>query len=119
MQVVSGPIGRSRVRPRLRLPGAAAGRDDSVLGVVRRQCGRSGAQGWAGAWFVAIHPFEDGNGRIGRAVADMALARSESSPQRFYSLFRAVQQNRQGYYDRIKSAQKGEIWMSPLGCSSS
>jgi Fic family protein len=49
-------------------------------------------------WFVSIHPFEDGNGRIARAIADMALARSEESPQRFYSMSAQIRQERDDYY---------------------
>ena len=60
-------------------------------------------------WFVTIHPFDDGNGRIARAIADMALARSESSPQRFYSMSTEIQQRRQSYYDVLETIQKGNL----------
>jgi Fic family protein len=66
-------------------------------------------------WFVTIHPFDDGNGRIARAIADMALARSESSPQRFYSMSTEIRQRRQSYYDVLETIQKGNLditdWM--------
>jgi Fic family protein len=72
-------------------------------------------------WFVTIHPFEDGNGRIARAIADMSLARSESSPQRFYSMSAQIQVERQAYYDMLESTQKGGREITPwlewfLGC---
>lgn len=60
-------------------------------------------------WFVTIHPFEDGNGRIARAIADMALARSEGSPQRFYSMSAQIRQERKSYYDTLEKTQKGDL----------
>ena len=60
-------------------------------------------------WFVTIHPFEDGNGRIARALADMSLARSENSPQRFYSLSGQIRRDRSRYYGSLERAQKGDL----------
>jgi Fic family protein len=60
-------------------------------------------------WFVTIHPFEDGNGRIARALADMSLARSEKSAQRFYSLSAQIRRNQSVYYDSLESTQKGDL----------
>ena len=60
-------------------------------------------------WFVTIHPFEDGNGRIARAIADMALARSEDSPQRFYSMSAQIGAERNEYYDILEETQKGDL----------
>jgi hypothetical protein len=60
-------------------------------------------------WFVTIHPFEDGNGRIARALADMALARSEGSPQRFYSMSAQIRVERKTYYDTLERTQKGDL----------
>jgi Fic family protein len=60
-------------------------------------------------WFVTIHPFEDGNGRIARAIADMALARSEDSAQRFYSMSAQIRRERAAYYDILESTQKGDL----------
>ena len=60
-------------------------------------------------WFVTIHPFEDGNGRIARALADMLLARSEHSKQRFYSMSAQIQHERSAYYDILEQCQKGSL----------
>ncbi len=65
--------------------------------------------GIAHFWFVTIHPFEDGNGRIGRAIADMALARSEKSAQRFYSISAQIWRERNDYYDYLEETQKGDL----------
>lgn len=66
-------------------------------------------------WFVTIHPFEDGNGRIARAIADMLLARSEKSKQRFYSMSAQIQRERKEYYSILEHCQKGTLditaWM--------
>jgi Fic family protein len=60
-------------------------------------------------WFVTVHPFDDGNGRIARAIADMALARSEGSPQRFYSMSSQTRAERIDYYATLASAQKSDV----------
>jgi Fic family protein len=66
-------------------------------------------------WFVTIHPFDDGNGRIARAIADLALARSEQSAQRFYSMSSQIRQERAAYYDILERTQRGTLdvtlWM--------
>ena len=77
--------------------------------------------GLAHLWFVTIHPFEDGNGRIARAVGDMALARAERSVQRYYSLSAQIQRERKDYYDWLEKTQKGSLdvtdWLEWfLGC---
>lgn len=58
-------------------------------------------------WFVTIHPFDDGNGRIARAIADMLLARADGTPQRFYSMSNAICQRRKSYYDVLEHTQHG------------
>lgn len=65
--------------------------------------------GLAHLWFVTIHPFDDGNGRIGRAILDMALARSDRSPWRCYSVSSQIRHERKAYYDALESAQKGTM----------
>jgi Fic family protein len=72
-------------------------------------------------WFVTLHPFDDGNGRIARAIADMALARSEGSPQRFYSMSAQIEAERNAYYTTLERTQKGTLDVSGwaewfLGC---
>jgi len=65
--------------------------------------------GLAHLWFVTLHPFEDGNGRIARAIGDMALARADASAQRFYSLSTQIQRERQAYYTQLEQTQKGTL----------
>lgn len=60
-------------------------------------------------WFVTIHPFEDGNGRIARAIADLMLARAEQTPQRFYSMSAQIQRERHAYYTMLERCQKGSL----------
>lgn len=60
-------------------------------------------------WFVTIHPFDDGNGRIARAIADMLLAQSENSQQRFYSMSSQIQRVRNDYYNELEKTQKGNL----------
>ena len=114
MQVISGPMGREQVHyeapPAERLDRemgaflAWFNEHTEIDGVLRA--------GLAHLWFVTIHPFDDGNGRIARAVADMALARSEDSPQRFYSMSSQIMRERNDYYDVLERTQKGAVDVS-------
>jgi Fic family protein len=123
MQVVSGPIGKERVRLQApaaaRLPAEMAEFLDWFNGPVTADLVLKAAQ--AHLWFVTIHPFDDGNGRIARAIADLALARSEQSPKRFYSMSAQIRQERNDYYEILERTQKGTLDITPwmewfLGC---
>jgi Fic family protein len=115
MQVVSGPVGQERVH--FEAPGAARLEEEmerflhwfdeeSALDLVVKAA-------VAHLWFVTIHPFDDGNGRIARAVADMVLARSEKSPQRFYSMSAQIRVERSAYYDILERTQRGPMDITP------
>ena len=111
MQVVSGPFGREKVH----FEAPAATRLDremaSFLDWFEREAKLDPVLKSAVAhlWFVTIHPFEDGNGRIARAIADLALARSEQNPQRFYSMSSQIRVERKAYYDTLEATQKGGL----------
>jgi len=111
MQVVSGPIGRERVH--YEAPKAAALSNEMKAFVDwfngSRDIDAVFKAAVAHLWFVTIHPFDDGNGRIARAIADMALARSEASSQRFYSMSAQIRQERNIYYDILEATQKGDL----------
>jgi Fic family protein len=117
MEVVSGPIGNERVH----FTAPSANRLAAEMRAFLKWFNANAdidlvlKAGLAHLWFVTIHPFDDGNGRIARAIADMALARSENSPQRFYSMSAQIRQERRAYYDILESTQKGKLditqWM--------
>ena len=115
MQVVSGPIGRETVHfqapPANTLPHQtaaflqwfnAAPQSDALVHA-----------GLAHLWLVTLHPFDDGNGRISRAVGDMALAQAEGTAQRFYSLSAQIQRERKQYYDQLEATQSGTLDITP------
>jgi Fic family protein len=123
MQVVSGPIGKEHVH----YEAPAAGRLDHEMATFIEWFNKAPdidevlKAGLAHLWFVTIHPFDDGNGRIARAIADMALARSEKSSQRFYSMSAQIRQERGTYYDILEQTQKDTLDITPwmewfLGC---
>lgn len=108
MQVVSGQLGRERVH--YEAP-AAKHLGDEMNAFLDWFNGGGDLDpvlkaGLAHLWFVTIHPFDDGNGRIARAIADMALARSEDSSQRFYSMSAQIRVDRKAYYDVLERTQK-------------
>jgi Fic family protein len=115
MQVVSGAIGKERVHyeapPAAKLPGEMKAfldwfeTNDDTDPVLRAAI--------AHLWFVTIHPFDDGNGRIARAIADMALTRSDRSSQRFYSMSAQIRQERNAYYDMLEATQRGDLDITP------
>ena len=110
MQVVSGALGREKIHyeapPHDRLNAEmtrflawlnAGPATDPVL-----------TSALAHFWFLTIHPFDDGNGRIARAIADMILARSENSAQRFYSMSAQIEVERKNYYLKLERNQRGD-----------
>ena len=111
MQVVSGPMGRERVH--FQAPDSAVldaemnlfldwfNRDLPVDPVIKAAV--------AHFWFVTIHPFDDGNGRIARTLADMQLARADGSSQRFYSMSAQIRMERSAYYAMLEKTQKGDL----------
>jgi Fic family protein len=119
MQVRSGPMGKERVH--FQAPAA-----------VRLQAEMREFLGWFNApsgvrpnidpvikaavahiWFVTVHPFDDGNGRIARAIADMALARADDTKDRFYSMSSGIEAQRSEYYLQLESAQRGSLDITP------
>ena len=122
MQVVSGPIGRERVHYEApaseRLDAEMTRFLDWFETVTPDPVLKAGI---AHLWFVTIHPFDDGNGRIARAIADLALARAEGTAQRFYSMSAQIRTERKAYYDMLGSTQKGDLDITPwlswfIGC---
>jgi Fic family protein len=115
MQVVSGPIGKERVH--YEAPPAKKLNDE--MRAFLQWCEHDETTdsllkaAIAHFWFVTIHPFEDGNGRIGRAIADLMLSRSEKIPQRFYSMSAQIREERKTYYDVLEKTQKGELDITP------
>ena len=123
MQVVSGPFSKERVH--FEAPEAARLEEEMDRFLDWFENGpeidpvlKSGV---AHLWFVTVHPFEDGNGRIGRAIADMALARAEETPERFYSMSSQIEAERRDYYNELERCQRGGLDITPwlewfLGC---
>ncbi|MFG5777442.1 Fic family protein [Comamonas sp. J-3] len=111
MQVVSGPFERQKVHyeapPAARIPGEMAAllawvnNADALPGFIKAGLGH--------LWFVTVHPFDDGNGRMARALGDLLLARVDGSGQRFYSLSAQIQRERKAYYEILERTQKGDM----------
>lgn len=111
MRVISGPIGKEKVHyeapPAKRVADEMAKflnwfeqpKDEDPLLIA----------GLAHLWFITIHPFDDGNGRIARAIADMALARADKTEQRFYSMSAQIRVKRKDYYNMLESTQKEKL----------
>ena len=123
MQVVSGAMGRENVH--FEAPDADL-LDEEVCRFLEWFEGSTTIDpvlkaGIAHFWFVTIHPFEDGNGRIARAIAELALARADGVAERFYSMSTQIEKERRQYYDSLESSQRGTIditlWLEWfLGC---
>ena len=118
MQVVSGPMGKERVHfeaPPAKLIELEVNRflkwfnkdttnlrNDEIIEPVIKS-------GLAHLWFVTIHPFDDGNGRIARAIADMQLSRTERTHYRFYSMSAQIERQKSEYYDILEQSQRGSL----------
>lgn len=111
MQVVSGGIGHEKVH--YQAPSADRLKEEMVrlINYINTDTKTDLVikAGIVHLWFVIIHPFEDGNGRIARALTDMMLARSENSSDRFYSISSQIQKNRKAYYEILEETQKDSV----------
>jgi Fic family protein len=128
MQVVSGPVGRDRLRKKnIHFEAPAAVRlPQEVKDFLQWFEGKEAIDpilraAVAHLWFVTIHPFEDGNGRVSRAIADMALARADGSALRFYSMSTQIEAEKKQYYENLEQTQQGGLNITPwiiwfLGC---
>ncbi len=115
MQVVSGPIGRQRVH--FEAPPTDTLATEMACFLEWANTNTSDhpilKAGLGHLWFITLHPFDDGNGRIARAISDLLLARADGSPQRFYSLSAQIQRERREYYDILERTQKGSLEVTP------
>lgn len=111
MQVMSGPIGHERVHYQAPAAKKVAREMSAFVTWIDADIAIDPVlkAALAHLWFVTVHPFDDGNGRIARAIADMALARSEESSQRFYSMSAQIRLERKAYYDILEASQKGDL----------
>jgi Fic family protein len=111
MQVVSGAAGHQRVHYQAPPAGRIEAEMEAFIAWFNAPSALDGlvAAALAHLWFVTIHPFDDGNGRIARTLADMTLARSEGSPDRFYSLSSQIRKQRPEYYGSLERTQKGDL----------
>jgi Fic family protein len=111
MQVVSGPLGHERVHYQAPAATRLETEMSAFLDWFNNDAGIDPVvkAALAHLWFVTLHPFEDGNGRIARALADMTLSRSDETPQRFYSMSAQIRQQRKAYYDVLEQTQKGDL----------
>lgn len=111
MQVVSGSVTRQRVH----YEAPPASRLETEMAYFLDWLNKPGQEpaliksGLGHLWFVTVHPFDDGNGRIARAIGDLLLTRAEDSPQRFYSLSAQIQRERKAYYEILERTQKGNL----------
>lgn len=114
MQVVSGAMGKERVH----YEAPDAGRLAKEMKVFLKWFNSSVTtdlvlkSAIAHFWFVSIHPFDDGNGRIARAIADMVLAKADADKQRFYSMSAQIRLQRKAYYEVLEKNQRGQLDIS-------
>ncbi len=111
MQVVSGPIGKEKMHYQAPPAKLVDNEISSFLEWFNSETAIEPVikSGLAHLWFVTIHPFDDGNGRIARAIADMQLARADMTNQRFYSMSAHIERQKKKYYDILEKTQKGSM----------
>ena len=111
MQVVSGPLGRQRMHFEAPPADRLQSETDRFINWANSASNEPPLikAGLAHLWLVTLHPFDDGNGRIARAVGDLFLARADGSPQRFYGLSAEIQRQRKAYYDILERTQKQSL----------
>jgi Fic family protein len=111
MQVVSGPLGRQHVHFQAPPAKGLEAETARFFDWVNRESSEPPLikAGLAHLWFVTLHPFDDGNGRIARAIGDLLLARADGSAQRFYSLAAQIQRARKRYYEVLERTQRGTL----------
>lgn len=118
MQVVSGAMGKEKVHYQAPESSVIPTEMDQFMDWINSKTDLEPVikAAIAHLWFVTIHPFDDGNGRIGRALTDLLLARADGSTQRFYSMSSQIRKERKTYYDILESTQKGGLditnWLS-------
>ena len=111
MQVVSGPIGKQKIH----FEAVPADKINNEINIfldwlnLESETDAVIKAGVAHLWFLTIHPFEDGNGRIARAISEMALSKSENSAKRYYSLSAQIKSDRSNYYSMLEITQKGSL----------
>jgi len=115
IQVTSGPMGKERVHFEAPSADKIPQEMDAFLAWFNTNEDQDPVlkAAFAHLWFVTLHPFEDGNGRIARAIADLQLARADQSKQRFYSMSAQIQAERNSYYDLLEATQKGDLDITP------
>lgn len=115
MQVVSGPLGREKVHFQAPDASRIEGEMEKFLEWFNHETELDPVlkAGVAHLWFVTIHPFDDGNGRVARAIADMQLARADRGGQRYYSMSAQIRQERNAYYAILEKTQKGTLNVTP------
>lgn len=123
MQVISGPVGKKKVHFEAPPAGLLKTEMSALIPWINKTINMDGIIKAAVChlWFITIHPFDDGNGRIARTLTDMLLARDENNPKRFYSLSSQIMAERNDYYDTLNATQTGSlditIWLEWfLGC---
>lgn len=111
MQVVSGPIGKEKVHYQAPEASSLELEVNRFIDWINYQNKIDGIlkAGIAHLWFITLHPFDDGNGRIARALTDMLLARAENTNQRFYSMSAQIRKERDLYYDILEKTQKDSL----------